>query len=59
MREAGKCVICGRRVKNKIRDPDTDREYFICPRHLEGKSREEIASFIKNLKISERFFLGC
>ncbi|HEW93912.1 MAG TPA: hypothetical protein ENF47_04325 [Thermoprotei archaeon] len=43
----GRCIVCGRRVKNKV--IHRGYEFYICPRHVKGTSRKELSKYLDNL----------
>jgi len=48
----GRCIVCGRRVKNKI--IHRGYEFYICPRHLKGKSKKELSKYLDSLVKRDR-----
>jgi len=57
--EYGRCIVCGRKVKNRVYHKGM--LIYICPRHLKGKSKKEISKYLDNLlkyggKSSEKLY---
>jgi|GEM_PF-5887431 len=43
----GRCIVCGRRVKNRV--IHRGYEFYICPRHLKGMSKRELSKYLDSL----------
>jgi len=57
--EYGKCIVCGRKVKNRVYHKGL--LIYICPRHLKGKSKKDVSKYLDNLlkyggKSSEKLY---
>ena len=46
MSEYGSCIVCGRKVKNKVYHRMI---IHICPRHLKGKNKKEVSEYLDSL----------
>ena len=47
MNEYGSCIVCGRKVKNRVYHKGM--LIYICPRHLKSKNKKEISEYLDNL----------
>jgi len=45
--EYGRCIVCGRRVKNRVYHKGL--LIYICPRHLKGRNKDEVSKYLDNL----------
>lgn len=57
--EYGRCIVCGRKVKNRVYHKGM--LIYICPRHLKGKSKKEVSKYLDNIlkyggKSSEKLY---
>jgi len=49
----GTCIVCGRKVKNRIFHKGT--LIYICPRHIKGLKKDELSKFLDGLlKVDKR-----
>jgi len=49
----GTCIVCGRKVKNRIFHKDT--LIYICPGHIKGLKKDELSKFLDDLlKVDKR-----